>query len=190
MMLLPLALQPHIMGKDLPYKGPEDLTIVQQIYSRANILAVSAKSPWKSLGDLVNDLKSGNKKEFTYAGRGVGNAEHLTMEMFARVAGIQGKVKVVPFQNDGEGTAAVLGGHVDGTAFMFASVKPNVIDGQLRPLATFMPFAGMEQFGIKSMKQLGYDLECSPRHYIIAPKGLPKDILAKVDDAFKKGAND
>lgn len=190
-MLLPLALQPHIMGKDLPYKGPDDFTVLHQLYTRANILAVKADSKYQTLKDLIDDFKSGKRTEpFTYAGRGVGNAEHLTMEIMARTVGIPGKVKVVPFQNDGEGTAAVLGGHVEGTAFMFPSVKQNVIEKQLRPLVTFIDFPGQDQYGIKSMKQLGYDMEWSPKHYNIAPKGTPAEIVAKIDDAFQKALKD
>lgn len=48
----------------------------------------------------------------------------------------------------------------------------------------------MEKFGLKSMKQLGYNVEFSPRHYTLMPKGTPKEIVAKVDEAFKKGSAD
>lgn len=189
--MMPLTMQPHLMGNQIPYKGPEDFTILHQLYTRANILAVKTGSKYKTLQDLVDDFKKGGRTEpFTFAGRGVGNAEHLTMEIFARKAGLEGKFKVVPFQNDGEAAAAVLGGHIEGTAFMFPSLKQLVVEKQLLPLASFIDFPGMEQYGIKSMKQLGYGFEWSPKHYNIAPKGTPKEIVAKLDDAFKKALDD
>ncbi len=190
--IMPLTMQPHLMKDQIPYKGPEDFKIVNQIFARTTCLVVRPDSKYNTVKDLIDDIKSGNRKEpFTYAGRGVGNAEHLTMEMLAKAAGVPREMfKVVPYQSDGEGIAAVLGGHIDGSNFMWATHKALVEEKRLKVLFVVMPFPGMEKWGLKSAKDFGYDIQFSPRHYTIMPKDTPKEIVDVVNEKFRLGMHD
>ena len=45
----------------------------------------------------------------------------------------------------------------------------------------------MEKHGLKSIRQLGYDLEFAGTTGNVIPRGVPKEIVEKLGAAFKKG---
>ncbi|MET0348482.1 MAG: tripartite tricarboxylate transporter substrate-binding protein, partial [Rhizobacter sp.] len=82
-----LAVNPALYPK-LPYDPVKSFAPVAWVARVPNILVVSAKSPFKTLADLVNEAKA-RPGQVNFASPGNGTVAHLTGEQFQKAAGIK-----------------------------------------------------------------------------------------------------
>lgn len=178
-----LTIHPHV--QDLPYRF-DDFEILSLVWTNPYIWAVRPDSPYKTFDDLMADAKQ-RPGRVNYSHPGIGTAGHLAIEVFSRKTGI--KLQLVPFKGGAaEGVIALLGGHVDSTLAGIADVITHIQEGRLRALAASIKFPGMERIpGLKSMKELSYDIEFAGTTGNALPKGTPKEIVERLRAAFKKG---
>ena len=179
-----VTIAPHL-SKDVGFKSPDDFEVLHMIYTQPYIWVVRGESPWKNLNDIIADAKK-KPGQITYSFSGVGSGGHLTMEHFSKHIGI--KLKIVPFKSAAEGVTNLLGQHVDTSMATPPDVVAHIREGRLRPLGAFNNFRGMETIpALKSWKDQGIDYEMSNWYALVAPKGIPKDVIQKLQSAFKKG---
>ena len=95
------------------------------------ILVVNADSPWKTLGQFVDDAKT-NPGKINYAHTGAGGLPHLVGELFMLRSGA--KMTGVPYRSGGELVTAVLAKAVDTTIEGIAITRSLILDGKLRAL--------------------------------------------------------
>jgi tripartite-type tricarboxylate transporter receptor subunit TctC len=132
-----IAPTPHIY-KNLGYDTLTDLRpIATSGILDGMLVLVDAKSPIKSIGDLIAAAKSGR---VLYGSPGVGNLLHLAPEMFAKTAGIT--LQHVPYKGSSEVATALLGGSVQLMFVTPVSVIGLVKEGKMRALA----FTGTKPF--------------------------------------------
>jgi tripartite-type tricarboxylate transporter receptor subunit TctC len=132
-----IAPTPHIY-KNLGYDTLTDLRPVATSGILDGLLVlVEAKSPIKSVADLIAAAKSGR---VLYGSPGVGNALHLAPEVFAQKAGI--KLEHVPYKGASEVVTALLSGNVNMMFVTPVSVIGLVKEGKLRAIA----FTGSKPF--------------------------------------------
>nr|WP_231980694.1 tripartite tricarboxylate transporter substrate-binding protein [Tessaracoccus coleopterorum] len=81
--------------------------------------------------------------------------------------------------------AAVLGNQVDAAASGVNEVKQNLADGKLKVLAIFHSERHPELPDVPTAKEQGLDLEIGGWGGIYAPKGLPADVKAKLEESIK-----
>jgi tripartite-type tricarboxylate transporter receptor subunit TctC len=62
--------------------------------------------------------------------------------------------------------------------------------GKFRLLATWGYQRSARYPQVPTIKEMGYDVVCPGPIGLIGPKGLPKPIVAKLHDAFKKAMDD
>lgn len=89
----PLVVTPAIRRK-VSYDALKDFTHIANIALTPQSLLVGAKSPLKTVADLIALAKK--QPELNYATSGIGSTSHLTMEAFAAAAGL--KLNHVPFK--------------------------------------------------------------------------------------------
>ena len=132
-----IAPTPHIY-KSLGYDTLTDLRPVATSGILDGMLVlVDAKSPIKSIAELIAAAKSGR---VLYGSPGVGNLLHLAPEVFAQKAGIT--FQHVPYKGASEVATALLGGSVQLMFVTPVSVIGLVKDGKMRALA----FTGTKPF--------------------------------------------
>ena len=132
-----IAPTPHIY-KSLGYDTLTDLRPVATSGILDGMLVlVDAKSPIKSIAELIATAKSGR---LLYGSPGVGNLLHLAPEVFAQKAGIT--LQHVPYKGASEVATALLGGSVQLMFVTPVSVIGLVKDGKMRALA----FTGTKPF--------------------------------------------
>ncbi|MEK6211688.1 MAG: tripartite tricarboxylate transporter substrate binding protein [Pseudomonadota bacterium] len=116
----------------LPYDTQRDFAPVVLAAGTPNILVVNPQLPVKSVQDLIALAKSKPGK-LNYATAGNGSSNHLSMEMFKSMAGVD--IVHVPYKGSAPAVTDLIGGQVD---VMFDNV-PNVLQhvkaGKLRGLA-------------------------------------------------------
>jgi tripartite-type tricarboxylate transporter receptor subunit TctC len=172
---------PHIY-KNLGYDTLTDLRPVATSGILDGMLVlVDAKSPIKSIADLIAAAKAGR---VLYGSPGVGNVLHLAPEMFAQKAGIT--LQHVPYKGSSEVANALLS---DSVQLMFVtpvSVIGLVKQGRMRALA----FTGSKPFpefpDVPLLKDLvpGYQPFGSWGMFY-APGKTPDDIANKLNGAIR-----
>ena len=173
------------MGK-LNFNPIDDLTHILRWGGYLFGTVVRADSPWKTLPELITYVKQ-NPKKVTYGSPGVGTPPHLAMEELSSMAGMQ--LLHMPYKGIAENNAALLGGHIDVVSDS-SGWAPLVDAGKFRLLATYGYQRSARYSQVPTLKELGYDLVSPGPIGMIGPKGLPKPMVQKLHDAFKKAMED
>jgi tripartite-type tricarboxylate transporter receptor subunit TctC len=173
------------MGK-LNFNPLEDTTPIIRYSAYVFGLVVRADAPWKTIQELVQYAKA-NPQKVSYGSPGVGTNPHLALEDLGMITGIQ--LIHMPFKGGAESSTALLGGHVDAVSDG-ASWGPLVDAGKFRLLVTYGEQRMARYPNVPTFKDAGYNLIYSSPLQIVGPKGMPKPIVAKLHDAFRKALDD
>jgi tripartite-type tricarboxylate transporter receptor subunit TctC len=172
--------------KDLPFKL-EDRTYGPMLVGGPNAFVVSGKSPWKSLQEMVEAARR-SPETFTWVRTGGSSfTDMVTLQLFD-IAGIDAKrTKPVDFQGVGPGNTAVAGGHVMLGGGGAGSVVALVKSRDLRALAV----TGDQRVAVlpdtPSAKEAGFPQSNLTNWFgISGPKGLPKEVIDRLDAAARK----
>jgi tripartite-type tricarboxylate transporter receptor subunit TctC len=122
------------------------------------------------------------------ASPGETTSSHLSLEELTRRAGV--KVTHVPFSGWGEGSPALLGGHVEAIVAQPGEVKPLVDGKKLRVLVVFQRARHPMFPDAPTAKELGYDFAMGVWFVLTAPKGTPAPIVKYLHDATKAAMDD
>ncbi len=164
------------------YETPEDWEVLAKMSSVPYLLVVKDDAPWQTFEDLVEDGES-RPGEITVSTPGAFNPGDLVLEQLNSET--DDLFRATPFSGGGgEALAAVLGGQVDANVAALATAKGQIEAGDLRALAIF----GEEPVEIGDQKvpaitDLGYNATLQSEHYIIAPPGIPEDVLGQLTAA-------
>lgn len=146
------GINPWLYAK-MPFDPVKDFAPIGTVASNPNVLVVSAKSPIRSIQELIAAARK--TPDLAYSSGGSGTSQHLAGEMFAAMAGV--KLLHVPYKSAPQSMNAVLAGDV---AMTFLSV----------PVAVSQVQAGhLRALGLSSAKPLPWWRDAAP----IAAQGLP-----------------
>lgn len=126
-----LAIVPHITPS-MPYKPQTDLRAVTQALKVPTVLVVSAKSAYRTFGDLSAAARAAPDK-LNYASAGSGTTTHLEVEMLKRETSL--KFNHIPYRGAAPALTDLIGGQVDLMIADVPVVLPFIQAGKLRALA-------------------------------------------------------
>jgi len=176
---------PHIIGQPLLRKDTgyetNGFDLIMWFHFTPNALIVRADSPFKTLKDFIDYAKA-HPKVVTVGGSGSYSANHLETLRLEREAGI--KLTYIPHTGTGPLAPAILGGHL--TALMNYSMLPVQLGDKVRVLAIASDERVETLPNAPTFKEQGYDIVGGAFRGVAAPKGTPKEITAKLADAFTK----
>jgi tripartite-type tricarboxylate transporter receptor subunit TctC len=165
----------------------EDATTIGCYYSVVHAVAVKADAPWKTFKDVVEYARK-NPGQFTYAVPMAGAPPHFAMILVGKKEKVDWKV--VPYKGLASAVPALLGGHIMSIAGLAGTHLEQVKAGNMKLLAV-TGAARLPDFpDVPTLRDLKYDIDASFDIGLVAPKGLPPQILAKLEDAFMKAAKD
>ena len=164
---------------------------VAGIMREAEAFVVPTSSKYKTINDLLTDLKA-NPKTVAIGGGNYGGVDHVTVATLAATVGVKATdLNYIPYSGGGTLTPDVIGGRVavgiSGTS-EFASY---VAAGKMRVLAVTSP-KPLKVIKGKTLVQQGVDLTFGNWRGILAPSDLPAaDLLntLKVIDALHSTAS-
>ena len=111
------------------------VTPVARLTGEYEMIVVPAKSPHKSMGDLVKTFKA-NPGGVSWGGGSAGGTDHILVGLIAKAAGVDPtKINYVPFKGGGEAIAAIVGGHVTAGVSGIGEFAEHVKGGRMRALA-------------------------------------------------------
>ena len=169
----------------LNYHPANDMTHIMRSTGLIHGIVVRADSPWMTIQQFIKYSKD-NPEKVSYGSPGVTSATRLAMEELATLAGV--KWVHLPLKGEAETNAAVLGGHAD--ALANSGWAPLVDAGKLRVLALFGAQRNPRFPTVPTLKEVGYNVVWEAPTGLFGPKGMPKPIVKKLHDAFRKGMDD
>jgi tripartite-type tricarboxylate transporter receptor subunit TctC len=145
-------------------------------------LAVKADAPWKTLKELIEYAKA-NPEKVRVGNSGQGSQTHIaSVALFSSVG-----AKIVPVhRTGGQATADLLAGRIEVAVQFPQAVAPHVKSKDLRVLALLGNIPDPAFPDVKSAMQQGYNIDLGLWRGISVPKGTPKAVIAKLQDAIKK----
>ena len=163
------------LERGLSFDVMNDLVPVCSIAEVAHILVVPATVPAKDVGEFIAWAKAQPGK-VNYGSAGIGSPPHLSMELFARVAGL--KLVHVPYKGVGGALPDLLAGRVQVMSMAVGSARPYLKTGQLRPLAAGAKHRLANLPQVPSAAEAGVaGWEMSAWFGVFAPRGTPMEVV-------------
>jgi tripartite-type tricarboxylate transporter receptor subunit TctC len=146
-------------------------------------MVINNDVPAKTLAEFIAHAKK-NDGKLNYGSAGNGGISHLVPEMLKLNAGIN--IVHVPYKGSAPAFTDLLAGQVQFMAESIPQVTQYVKAGKVRALAVTGPERSsalpevptMAEAGVKNFEVVGF-------YGILAPAATPKDIVAKLSQAFK-----
>jgi tripartite-type tricarboxylate transporter receptor subunit TctC len=167
-----------LLQKNPPYHPVRDFTMVTEVASIPNILAVTPNLPAKNVKELVALLQKDPAK-YNYASLGTGTLAHIAGEIFNQAAGV--RTVHIPFKVVPDVFSETIAGRVHYLVFTVPTLAPMVRDGRLRPLAVTSAKRNPAFPNIPSIVEEGLPAAQSDGWFgIVGPAGVPKKIVVQL----------
>jgi tripartite-type tricarboxylate transporter receptor subunit TctC len=182
-----LAYQP-LVNQSLTFKTPDAYQPIAKLGEMPVILVVRADAPWKTFEEFVDHVKK-NPNKVRASVSGLRTVPDLVAQEFNKNNDL--KLRTIPFTGgSGEALLALLGNRVEATLFTGAVGIPGQVQaGKVRVLAVFKKGVYDPVPEAISTIDAGYKTTLSAQFYVMAPKGLPKEVLDKLVSASRQIIN-
>ena len=178
----------HIAGRSpLHYT---DMTPLAFVGNEPVGLAVKADSPYKTLKDLVAQLKKDPQSLSLSTGSTRGATNHFALALLAKEAGIDpNKLKIVVFGGGAEAVTNLLGGHIDAFAVAINNSIAHHKAGTLRILAISSEKRSDDLPNVSTFREQGFNVVMEGWTVFMGPKNMPPAQVAYYEQAFAKAVN-
>jgi tripartite-type tricarboxylate transporter receptor subunit TctC len=179
-----LAALPHLY-KARGFDTLKSFEPVAALFRTPFLVAVANASKWQSMGDLIADAKS-RPGRVNFGSWGVGSPGHLGAEQLEVLTGTA--QQHVPFREVGQLYASVGAGDVDWSFATIPSSQGAYKAGKLRYIAVAAPKRLPQMPDVPTVAEAGgpAGLDVNSFVVLVAPRGLPADVRAKVNADVKK----
>ena len=125
----------------------------------------------------------------SFASSGVGSSDHLSAELLWQQTGTQGLH--VPYKGGGPAISDLLGGQVNAAFVNINSIIGQLKAGKVRALAISSGKRSPLLPNVPTLQEQGVKgAEVESWQAMVAPKGIPADVKAKLHDATIAALND
>jgi tripartite-type tricarboxylate transporter receptor subunit TctC len=178
-----MVINPALYGK-LPYNTLRDFTPIARTAMQPLALLVNTQLPVASLKDFVAYAKA-RPGQVNYGSAGNGGISHLVPEMFKNATGLF--MVHIPYRGSAPAFTDLMGGQVQFMAESIPQAAAYHKQGKVKALAVtsrernpaLPDTPTVMESGIKDFEVVGF-------YGFLAPANLPKDVSAKLSDAFRQ----
>jgi tripartite-type tricarboxylate transporter receptor subunit TctC len=150
------------------------------------VLVAAKHFPPNTMPEFLAYAKA-NPGKVNWATHGMGAAQHLTGEMFARTAGIT--MTAIHYQGSTPGMVDMLGGRVDVMFDGAGTGLANVRGGKLKAIAMGSDARVPSQPDLPTWKEGGVPFSAYTWYGVFAPTGTPAPVMQKLHAAITAAIN-
>jgi tripartite-type tricarboxylate transporter receptor subunit TctC len=166
-----------------PYDAVRDFTPVHALFADNNIAVTSARSPFRSLADIVTYARA-NPGKLTFGSGGVGSGVHLAGAQFQKVTGID--ILHVPYRGTPAALSDLAAGRLDLMFDYAVTSMPLIEAGQVRPLAVTGRQRLSQLPNVPTVAEAGFpDAELDVWSGLFLPAGVPEPIVDRLADTVE-----
>ncbi len=178
-----MVINPAIYSK-LPYATLRDFTPIARTAMQPLALLVNPKVPANTLKEFV-DYARARPGQVNYGSAGNGGISHLAPEMFKTATGLF--MVHIPYRGSAPAFTDLMGGQVQFMAESIPQAAAYHKQGKVRALAVtsrernpaLPDIPTVMETGIRNFEVVGF-------YGFLAPAATPKDVVAKLSDAFRQ----
>ena len=168
-----------------PAVGLEKATPIARLTSEYNVFVVPADSPYKTMKDVVEQLKK-DPGSVKWGGGSKGSTEHISASMLAGKVGVDPKkVNYVAFRGGGEATAAILGGNVTVGGSGYSEFSEYIKAGKMRAIGVTSE-KRLPGINVPTMRESGYDVVLGNWRGVYGGPGITAEQRAALTDIIVK----
>ena len=176
-----LTILPHLR-KQVPYDALKDFAPVSLVSIGPFLLITHPAVPVKTVKELIALAKSEPGK-LNYGSAGNGSANHLAMELFKSMAGVN--ITHVPYKGAPQAVTDLIGGYVNLTFNSIPPVLQHIKAGRLKLLAVASARRSPQLPEVPTVSEAGVPgYEAITWFGLLAPAKTPKAIMVRLNDAM------
>lgn len=165
------------LRKNLPFDTINDFVAVSQLTNIPAILCVNDDFPAKSVAELISYVKA-HPGVVNYGSAGSGTLQHVAGALFEKL--IDGQMVHVAYKGGAPANIDLAAGRIQIVFGPVVELASYIQSGKVRVLGVSSPARSPVYPSVPPIADTVPNYEISTWHGVLAPKGLPPDIVARL----------
>jgi tripartite-type tricarboxylate transporter receptor subunit TctC len=164
------------------FNAIDDFTPIAMVCSYPMIMIGSPQTTFRTIAELKAQADA---KPMFYSSSGVGSPGHLAGELLVKAT--HANLTHVPYKGGAPSVLAIMSGEAQVNFATLPAVVPQIRAGKVRAIALASKERNPAVPDVPTMSQLGLpDFEVGTWSAVIGPKGLPPEVVQKVNAAVNE----
>jgi tripartite-type tricarboxylate transporter receptor subunit TctC len=177
-----LAISPNMIAR-IPYSIERDFQPIALIARGHLLVAVSPKSDFHSIKDIIDEAKR-NPGKLTNASSASGSPGHVAAELFKFMTGTE--IVHVPYRGGVAATNDLIAGHVHLMFESLNSIAPHAKSGAVRGLAVSGPRRSPAFPELPTVGEIVPGYDAGTWSGVIGPANMPRPVVEKINAAVNR----